>query len=73
MNFNISTNALVASFIWGTVGSGFIIFGWKQKEMIPLMGGIALVAISYFIGSALEMSVAGVALIVGTIWLKRRM
>jgi hypothetical protein len=66
------TNSLIASVIWGAVGSGFAIYGWKQKEMIPLFGGIALVAGSYFFAnSALIMSVFSIAAIAAIIWLKR--
>jgi len=65
-------NGLVASIIWGAVGSGFALYGWKQKEMIPLFGGIAIVAGSYFFSnSALLMSLFSIAALVVIIWLKR--
>lgn len=67
-----STNSIVASVIWGAIGSGFAIYGWKQKEMIPLFGGIALVGGSYFFTtSALWMSVFSVATLVAIFWLKK--
>jgi hypothetical protein len=66
------TNSIIASVIWGAVGSGFAIYGWKQKEMIPLFGGIAIVAGSYFFAnSALVMSLFSIAAIAATIWLKK--
>ncbi|MEY2465730.1 MAG: hypothetical protein QOD03_251 [Verrucomicrobiota bacterium] len=66
------SNTLVASFFWGTIGTGFAIFGWKQKSMVPLFGGIAMIAVSYFIGSALWMSVVEIGLIVVVYWLRGR-
>lgn len=66
------SNFLVASLIWGSGGLGLAIYGWRQKEPVPLFGGVALIAISYFIGSALWMSLAGVALVAGIILAKRR-
>jgi hypothetical protein len=68
-----NSNSMIASVIWGAIGSGFAIYGWKQKEMIPLFGGIAIVAGSYFFGnSAWLMSLFSVAAIVAIFWLKRR-
>lgn len=66
------TNSIIASIIWGAVGTGFAIYGWKQKEMIPLFGGIALVAGSYFLAtSALWMSLFSIATIAAIFWLKK--
>jgi hypothetical protein len=66
------TNSIVASIVWGAVGTGFAIYGWKQKEMIPLFGGIALVAGSYFFAtSALGMSLFSIATIAAIFWLKK--
>jgi hypothetical protein len=66
------TNSLVASIIWGAVGSIFALYGWKQKEMIPLFGGIAIVAGSYFFStSALLMSLFSIVALVAIFWLKR--
>ncbi len=66
------SNSLIASVIWGAVGSGFAIYGWKQKQMIPLFGGIAIVAGSYFFAnSALIMSVFSIVAIAAIIWLKK--
>jgi hypothetical protein len=66
------TNSIIASIIWGAVGTGFFIYGWKQKAMIPLFGGIAIIAGSYFFAtSALLMSLFSIAAIAAIIWLKR--
>jgi hypothetical protein len=62
-----SAEYLIAALIWGAVGLGFFIYGKKQRSFPPLLGGLALMGITYFIGSALWMSVAAVAIIAG-IW-----
>jgi hypothetical protein len=67
--FNSST--LFASLIWGSVGLGFAIYGKKQRSMAPLVGGILLMGISYLISSALLMSLVGVALVTGIVWVGR--
>ena len=61
----MNSGGLIASVIWGAIGTGVAIYGWRQKAMIPLASGAALIAISYFLlDSALWMSVAAVCIIV---------
>ncbi len=66
-----SSSSLLASLIWGSIGVGFAIYGKRQKAMAPLVGGILLVALSYLIGSALLMTMLGVVLVVGIVWIGR--
>jgi len=40
--------------------------------MLPLFGGLLIIGISYFIDSALTMSLAGIALLAGVYWLKKQ-
>jgi hypothetical protein len=67
-----NSNFLFASLIWGSIGMGFAIYGKRQRAAGPLLGGILLMAISYFIGSALVMSLVGAALVAGIVWYQRR-
>jgi hypothetical protein len=67
-----NTSGVIASCIWGAVGSGFALYGWKQKIMLPLFGGMAVVAGSYFFAdSAWLMSLFSVVVIAAIFWLKR--
>jgi hypothetical protein len=65
------SSTLFASLIWGSIGLGFAIYGKKQRAVAPLVGGIMLMGIAYVVGSALTMSLIGVALIVGILWAGR--
>jgi hypothetical protein len=65
------SNALFASLFWGSVGTGFAIYGKKQGAMVPLFGGVVLVAVSYFISSALYMSLVCGGLVVAMIWFRK--
>ncbi|MBU6398878.1 MAG: hypothetical protein KGS61_01040 [Verrucomicrobia bacterium] len=71
-NMLSDTNYLLASLVWGGIGSGFLIYGWKQKSAVPLAGGVLLIAVSYFVTSALYMSLASLALIYGIYWFSQR-
>lgn len=54
---------LFASLFWGSVGVGYFIYGKKQQCISAMAGGIVMIVLSYFVGSALGMSLlcAGVA------------
>ena len=65
------SGTLFASLIWGSIGMGFAIYGKKQRTTAPLVGGILLMGISYLIGSALVMSLVGVVLVAGIVWVGR--
>jgi hypothetical protein len=70
---NISTAALLASVLWGGIGGGFLIYGWRQKTAMPFIVGVVLSCVSYFmLGSALLMSVVSVLTLAGFVWLKKR-
>lgn len=67
----LDAHSLFASLIWGGIGSGIFTYGWKQKIPIPLGGGLLMVAGSYFISSALLMSLASIAIMAAMYWLKK--
>lgn len=52
----LNANYLFASLIWGSVGMGYFIFGKKQQSFVPMIGGLVMIGVSYFVGSALVMS-----------------
>ncbi len=67
----MNQNFLWASLLWGAVGSGYLIYGWRQKASIPLAGGAALTAISFFL-PALWMTLAGVIIMLAVWWLLKQ-
>ena len=63
---------LLASCVWGAVASGYLIYGWRQRATIPFLGGVAMTAASFFITSALQMSLACIALMFAVYWLLKQ-
>ncbi len=63
---------LFASLLWGSVGLGYFIYGRKQQSLSAMVGGILMMAVSYFVGSALAMSLICVLLMVGVYLLLKR-
>ena len=62
------TNYLLVSLLWGAIGAGCIVYGKKQGAAVPLIGGFALVGISYLVNSALLLSFLSFALIGAMYW-----
>jgi len=51
---------------------GYFIYGKKQQSLSPMIGGIVMIAVSYFVGSAVLMSLICVLLIVAVYMLLQR-
>ena len=64
-------NFLFASLFWGTIACGYLVYGWKQKALMPFLGGLAMTAASILIGSAALMSLVCVGIIVAVYWMVR--
>lgn len=65
---SVNQSFLWANLIWGTVASGYMIYGWKQKMLIPFVGGLAMLAVSCFTPPLL-MTLASIAIMFGVWWL----
>ena len=74
----IKTNSLLdehflfASLFWGSVGAGYLIYARKQRIIVPFIGGVAMIAVSYFVSSWVWMSVICIALMVAIYQLLKR-
>ncbi len=66
------TNFLFASLIWGSIGLGYFIYGKRQRSWIPMVGGVLMMALSYFAGSVLVMSLACLGLMAAVHMLLKR-
>jgi heme/copper-type cytochrome/quinol oxidase subunit 2 len=67
-----SASFLFASLLWGSVGFGYFIYGKKQQSLSPMVGGILMMIVSYFIASALLMSLICILVIVMVYGLLKR-
>jgi hypothetical protein len=67
----INQNVLWVSCLWGAIASGYWIYGWKQRALIPCLGGFAMTA-ACFMSSVLWMSLASIAIMFAVWWLLRQ-
>jgi hypothetical protein len=60
-------SASMATLLWGllfgSIGFGFFIYGKKQKALVPLITGIMLCVVPYFIANVYVLVAVGVVLV----------
>ena len=59
---------LLANCLWSGVASGYMLYGWRQKVIIPFFGGLAMMAVSW-LTPALTMSVISIVIMLAVWWL----
>lgn len=59
----MSTAILLWGVLFSSIGLGLFIYGKKQRKVVPLISGIALIAYPYFISNTLALVVIGIALV----------
>ena len=68
----LNTNFLFASLFWGSVGVGYWIYGKRQSAISPMLGGVAMIAVSYLISSVFWMSFFCLTIAAGVHFLMKR-
>jgi len=69
---HLDASYLLASVLWSGIGVGYWVYGKKQRSAPPLVGGVALIAISWLISSAFWMSVAAIGIMAGVYFWSRQ-
>ena len=64
----LNQNFLLANCLWGAVASGYMVYGWRQRTLIPFLGGFVMMVVSCFC-PALTMSLASIIIMVAVWWL----
>jgi len=60
----VSTAWLLWMVLFSAAGLGYFVYGKRQKALIPLVCGLALMVYPYFVTSLLVLVVIGVLLII---------
>ena len=58
------TSLIMWGMLFGAFGVGFFMYGKKQKTVVPLIVGITLFIIPYFISNVYMLVIAGTVLVV---------
>ena len=57
------TALLMWGMLFGAIGFGFFLYGKKQKAVVPLITGVALCVVPYFIANVYTLVIVGVILV----------
>lgn len=58
-----STAVLMWGMLFGAIGFGFFLYGKKQRAVVPLIVGIALCVVPYFVANVYALVMVGVILV----------
>jgi hypothetical protein len=58
----LSTSLLLLGVLFSSIGVGYFIYGKKQGAMRPLLCGLALMIVPYFLSSVTLLLTVGIAL-----------
>jgi hypothetical protein len=58
----METAALLWSLVFGSIGLGFVVYARKQRAVVPLLTGIALMVFPYFIANTYLLVALGAVL-----------
>jgi hypothetical protein len=66
-NFTVRRSVDASTLLWGllfgSVGLGFFVYGRRQKRVVPLACGLALMIFPYFVSNTILLVSLGLALI----------
>jgi hypothetical protein len=60
----LSTSLIFVGLVFGSVGFGYLVYGWRQHAVVPLMCGLALMTVPYVVANIAVLAVVGIALVV---------
>jgi hypothetical protein len=59
----LDTSSLLWGLLFGSIGLGFLIYGRKQRAVVPLVCGLALMIFPYVVSNTILLITIGVVLI----------
>ena len=59
----LSASSLLLGVLFGSVGLGFFIYGRRQRTIVPLLCGLALMVVPYFIPNPALLFAVGLILV----------
>ena len=58
----MNESALLWGLLFGSIGLGLFVYGKRQRAVIPLVCGLALMVFPYFVSSTIPLVVIGIVL-----------
>ena len=58
----MDTSILLWGLLFGSIGLGFFVYGKRQKRVVPLACGVALMIFPYFVSNTVLLVILGLTL-----------
>lgn len=58
----MSESSLFLGLLFGSIGAGFLLYGRKQRAVVPLLCGLALIIYPFFVSNTALLVVIGIVL-----------
>ncbi|KVX02760.1 MULTISPECIES: hypothetical protein [Shewanella] len=58
-----SSSMIMWSVLFGAIGMGYFVYGKRQRAIVPLCVGMALIVFPYFVASVTTLLIMGVILV----------
>jgi hypothetical protein len=62
-NGGLNTSSLLWGLLFGSIGVGFFVYGKRQRAVVPLVCGVALIIFPYFVANSILLVAIGAALV----------
>jgi predicted membrane protein len=59
----LNTSLLLWGLLFGSIGIGFFVYGKRQRAVVPLVVGLALMVFPYFVSNSFLLVAIGIALV----------
>jgi hypothetical protein len=59
----MGTSSLLWGLLFGSIGLGFLMYGRKQRMVVPLICGLGLMIYPYFVANTIVLVTIGIVLI----------
>jgi hypothetical protein len=59
----MDTSSLLWGLVFGSIGFGFLVYGRKQRAVVPLICGLGLIVFPYFVSNTILLITIGIVLI----------
>ena len=59
---SLNTSSLLWGLLFGSIGLGFLVYGRKQRAVVPLVCGLALIVFPYFVSNTIALIAIGIVL-----------
>jgi predicted membrane protein len=66
----VDTSSLLWGLLFGSIGLGFLMYGRKQRAVVPLVCGLALMLFPYFVSNPILLVTIGIAIMAVPYFLK---